>query len=246
MALLENLGQNRILAMLPQEDLSRLRPHLALVDGKHHQVVHPHGEPTEFAYFPLSGVVSLIATDVDGRGVEMASVGCEGIVGVPGVLSGAGMIGDVVQQVSGLLVRIPVTAVREEIDRRSRLAVLIERYTVALLSQIGQGSLCLRYHPVDVRAARWLLATHDRAGRDEFVLTQDFLALMLGATRPQVSLAAADLKRAGLINYRYGRVTILDRDGLEGRACGCYGLIRAEFVRLLGSGENPAWAGVGG
>lgn len=241
-----DLGQNRLLSILPADELERLRPHFELVEGKHHDMVYRHGEPIEYAYFPLAGVVSLIATDADGHGVEMATVGCEGIVGVPGVLSGAGMIGDVVQQISGPLVKIEVGVVRAEMDRRSRLANLIERYTVALLSQMGQGAICLRYHPVDQRTARWLLASHDRAGQDTFVLTQDFLAIMLGATRPQVSLAAAALKRLGLIDYRYGRITIRDRAGLEKCACECYGRIRAEFVRLLGDGETPPWAGVGG
>jgi CRP-like cAMP-binding protein len=241
-----DVRDNRILSLLPPDELERLRPDLVLIEGKHHDVIYEHDEPIEFAYFPLGGVVSLIATDIEGRGVEMASVGREGMVGLAGVLSGGGMVGEVVQQISGPLARIEIGAVRAEMDRHERLATLFERYTVALLSQIGQGALCLRYHPVDPRAARWLLATHDRAGRNDFVLTQDFLALMLGVTRPQVSLAAEALKRAGLIDYRHGEIAIRDRAGLEAASCECYGLIRSEFIRLLGDSEGSSWTGVGG
>ncbi len=190
-------------------------------------------------------MISLIATDSHGRRLEMASVGREGLVGLPGALMGGFMIGEVIQQVSGLIARIPLMALRAEIERRQMLSTLIERYTVALLSQIGQGLVCNRHHSLGGRAARWLLAAHDRVVRDDFVLTQDFLSIMLGVTRPQVSTAAAALRRAGLITYSRGHVRILDRPGLEGAACECYGIIEAEFSRLLGNGNGTSWA-VGG
>ena len=240
-----DLRVNRLLALLPADELARIEPDLVVIDRPDHDVVYRPGTEIEYAYFPLTGVISLIATDKNGRGLEMASVGREGLVGLPGALLGRSMIGDVIQQVSGQLARIPIGALRREIERRQMLSTVIERYTVALLSQIGQGVVCNRHHAVERRAARWLLAAHDRVVRDDFVLTQDFLSIMLGVTRPQVSTAAATLRRAGLITYSRGHVQILDRAGLEGAACECYGIIEAEFTRLLGNGNGTSWA-IGG
>jgi CRP-like cAMP-binding protein len=198
----------------------------------------------ETAYFPLDAVMSLIATDSDGRTIEIASVGREGVLGLPGALDGGLMVGEAVQQVSGRHARIAMSDLRAEVERRGTLSAVLERYTVALLSQVAQSLICLRHHRLDARAARWLLATHDRVQRDEFVLTQDFLSVMLGVTRPQLTLVAASLRRAGLIDYKRGHVVIRDRKGLEGVACECYEVIKTEFARLLGDGNG--WQPVGG
>lgn len=241
----DGLRANRLLSMLPADELGRLEPDLRTFEGSAHDSIYPGGADVEFAYFPLSGVISLIATDREGRAIEMASVGREGVVGLPGLLGGGSMIGQVTQQISGKIARIEVGALRSELERRGTLAGVIERYTVALLSQIGQTLVCNRHHPIDSRASRWLLATHDRVGRDDFVLTQDFLSIMLGVTRPQVSLAAASLRRSGLIDYTRGHIRIVDRAGLEAASCECYHVIQAEFERLLG-GDGNGWAAVGG
>jgi CRP-like cAMP-binding protein len=241
-----DLRVNRLLALLPRAEYDRIRRVATMVDTKHHDVIYADGAEPEFAYFPLGSVMSFIATDSDGRGVEAASVGREGMVGLSGVLSGGGMIGEVVAQISGPSARFAVEALRAEVDKRGVLAHVLDRYTVALLSQISQGLVCNRHHPVDSRAARWLLATHDRVGQDQFVLTQDFLAIMLGVTRPQVSLAAASLRRAGLIDYRRGRVEIIDRSGLEAAVCECYRIIQGEFARLLRNDGQNGWPPVGG
>lgn len=236
---------NRLLSLMPPDEFARIEPDLVILDRPDHDVVYPRGADVEYAYFPLTGVISLIATDAAGRSLEMASVGREGLVGLPGALMGGNMIGEVIQQVSGEIARIPLAKLRAEIERRQMLSAVVERYTVALLSQIGQGLVCNRHHHVEARAARWLLAAHDRVARDDFVLTQDFLSIMLGVTRPQVSTAAATHRRAGLITYSRGHVRILDRAGLERAACECYGIIEAEFKRLLGNGNGHSWA-VGG
>jgi CRP-like cAMP-binding protein len=233
------LQANRLLALLPPTDLARLTPRLTIVDGHDHDVIYEDGKAATFGYFPLSSVMSLIATDADGRGVEMASVGREGFVGLPGALGAGSMIGQVIQQISGRNARIEIGALRDEVKRRGRLAEVFELYAVGLLSQIGQTVVCNRHHPVESRAARWLLAAHDSVGRDEFVLTQDFLSIMLGVTRPQVSIAAAALKRAGLIHYSRGRLRVVDRAGLEAASCECYRLIGDEFDRLLGRDGSP-------
>lgn len=240
------LIENRLLALLPSEDLKRLSQHFVMLSGRDHDVIYAASDEMEFAYFPLGAVCSLIATDSAGDGVEMASVGREGMIGLPGALSGARMIGEAVQQISGPLVRIPVTELRKEVERRGSLSNVLERYSVALLSAIGQGVVCNRHHPVDSRAARWLLASHDRVGKDQFRLTQDFLATMLGVTRPQVTVAAASLRRAGMISYHRGDLQILDRAGLEDASCECYFVLRDEFDRLLGDSNGHAWVPVGG
>jgi CRP-like cAMP-binding protein len=245
MAPTADLRVNRLLSLLPADELARIQDEFVIIDGHDHDVIYEPGGGVENVYFPLGGVISLIATDAAGRSVEMASVGAEGLVGLPGVLMGGGMIGDVVQQISGRIARIGIGPLRAELDRRQVLSSVIERYTVALLSQIGQGLVCNRHHHVESRTARWLLAAHDRVGADDFILTQDFLSVMLGATRPQVSISAGALKDAGLITYSRGHVRILDRKGLEAASCECYGIIEAEFRRLLGNGNGHGWA-VGG
>jgi CRP-like cAMP-binding protein len=239
------LRANRILALLPPEDLARLEPELTIVDGCDHDVIYARGAEVEQGYFPLSSVISLIATDADSRASEMASVGKEGLIGLPGALLAGSMIGEVVQQISGSNARIDIDRLRAEVERRGALSRVLERYTVALLSQIGQTVVCNRHHALEGRAARWLLGTHDRAGRDEFILTQDFLSIMLGATRPQVSLAMGALRRAGAIDYSRGRMRVLDRSKLEARTCECYEIIQGEFARLLGNGDG-SWVAVGG
>jgi CRP-like cAMP-binding protein len=241
-----DLRVNRLLALLPSPEFDRMRHAATVVESKHHDLIYSPGVAPEFVYFPLGAVMSVIATDTEGRGVEAASVGREGMVGVPGALGGGAMIGEVITQVAGWTARLPIDAVRTEVEHRSVMAHVLERYTVALLSQISQGLVCNRHHPVESRAARWLLATHDRVGQDYFVLTQDFLAIMLGVTRPQVSLAAGSLRRAGLIDYRRGRIHVIDRKGLEAAVCECYGIIQAEFARLLRNDGENGWPPVGG
>jgi CRP-like cAMP-binding protein len=241
-----DLTLNRMLALLPEPELARLTPDLTLIDLRHHDVIYGTGAKVAHAYFPLSAVMSVIATDSDGRGVEAASVGREGIVGLAGALGASGTIGEVVNQVSGKALRIPIEPLRREIQRRETLSGLVEHYTIALLAQISQSLVCNRHHPIEARTARWLLATHDRVGEDSFVLTQDFLAVMLGVTRPQVSIAAGTLRRRGLIAYRRGKITITDRSGLEAAVCECYAIIQGEFARLLRNDHQNGWRAVGG
>ena len=232
---------------MPAADFERINGHLTVVDLKHHDVIYDAGVEAPYAYFPLTAVMSVIPTDRDGRGVEAASVGREGFVGLAGALGGDGMMtGQTIAQVSGTAVRLPTAALRDEVQRRGAMSAILEHYILAFLAQVTQSLVCNRHHTIPRRAVRWLLATHDRAGSDSFVLTQDFLALMLGVTRPQVSAAAASLRRRGLIDYRRGRIEIRDRAALEAAACDCYGIIRAEFERHLAAPGGNGWSGVGG
>lgn len=229
--------ENLLLRALPRDAYARLEPSLKVLFFDHHHLFFDEAEGRRFSYFPIDSTVSLIAGDLEGRSIEVASVGREGVVGVPGTLPAGGPIGVVVQQVAGSVARIRAHDLSTEIGRDGALARLLPRYQTALLSEVAQGMVCLRHHPVESRLARWLLRTSDHTGRHNFTLTHDFLALMLGQTRPQVTVAAGTLRQAGLIDYTRGDVRILDRDGLEAASCDCYAAIRAAFAPLA-AGET--------
>jgi CRP-like cAMP-binding protein len=169
----------------------------------------------------------------DGSSVEIGTVGREGFVGVPVLLEG-GYTSEhqAITQIGGTTVRVAAPDFRQLVNELPALRTMLHRYTLALLAQIAQASACNRLHTLDQRCARWLLMTHDRVGRDEFPLTQDFLAQMLGVRRAGVNEAQQQLSNAGVISYVRGNVTILDRAGLEHKSCECYQLIRAEHDRL--------------
>ena len=187
-------------------------------------------------YFPLWGVVSLMTPLVDGIPIETATVGNEGMVGVHAFLGG-GAIGNAmaIGQVPGEMLRIDVDIFRALVDQDGKLRTLMFSYTQALFAQISQAVACNSAHEIEQRTAKWLLETHDRAGgSDTFELTQEFLAEMLGVTRPSVSVAARTLQNAGLIRYRRGEITVLDRGGLEESSCECYAVVQREYARLVG------------
>ena len=169
--------------------------------------------------------------------MEMATIGREGMVGLPIFLEADTMPSRAFGQVPGGALRITAAAFTEEIKRNGPLVRVLNRYTLALFNQVAQTTACNRVHLLEQRCARWLLQTHDRVASDQFLLTQEFLAQMLGVRRSGVSAAAGLLQKAGLIRYARGRITVLDRPGLESAACECYGVIKREFDRLLGSGS---------
>jgi CRP-like cAMP-binding protein len=224
---------NRILDALPAKDYERLLPALSPVSLKLKQMLLESGKAIDTVYFPVSAVVSLLTT-MDGSSVEVATVGNEGIVGVP-VFLGAQALGaqDFYQvQVPGQVAAMTAEAFLKS-TARDPLRGLVQRYAQALFSQVTQQVACNGLHSIEERCSRWMLLTHDRVGGDEFPLTQEFLAQMLGVRRPSVSVAAGILQRAGFIRYSRGRVAIVDRDGLENASCECYRIIRTEFDRLL-------------
>lgn len=192
----------------------------------------PH-QPVEHVWFPLTGMVSLVAILEDGASAEIATVGNEGMVGMPVFLQAGSIPVQAIFQVQGRALRMTSAAFRALVPEGSTLHGLLHRYVQALFTQVAQTAACNRFHAVDKRCARWLLQTHDRVGKDEFGLTQEFLAEMIGVRRASVSATAAHLQRDGLIQYRRGRIHILDRRGLERCACECYKVIRAEYDRLL-------------
>ena len=224
---------NRLLAALPPSEYKRLQPHLEWMALEFKQVLFEVDVPIAHVYFPEDAVVSILAVMPDGTAVEVATTGREGMVGLPVFLGSGSMSAQAFVQVPGHGWRMSAEALREHGRRTGALRGLLERYTQALFTQVSQGTACNRLHSLEERCARWLLMTQDRVGADTFALTQQFLSQMLGVRRAGVSEVASVLQGEGLIRYSRGRVSILDRQGLEDSACECYGIIRREFARLL-------------
>lgn len=226
---------NRLLGALPPEEMEILRPHLTEVPLIFRERLYEAGEPIRHVWFPNSGVVSMVTELAEGDPVELATIGPEGMVGIALILGSERMENIAFNQIAGDALRMDAAQFRSSLEQCPALHRLLLRYTAALMQQISQGAACNRMHSVEERCARWLLMTHDRVYTPKFLLTQEFLAQMLGVRRPTVSLAAGMLQKAGLIHYVRGEVTICDREGLEAAACECYQVIRKEFERLVGA-----------
>lgn len=219
---------NAILNALPPDTRERVMTHMSHVSLKIKTILFEPGEVITDVHFPLSGVISLVTPLQDGNIVEVATVGNEGIVGVP--LQAAGSLAvRAISQVAGTTLRMKASAFLAEVGKEAQLHDLVQNYTRVLFGQISQAAACNRLHSNEERLSRWLLMSHDRVGTEEFRITHDFLGQMLGSRRSTVTLSAGLLQAAGLIQYRRGRVTIRDRDGLEEVSCECYGVIRALF-----------------
>lgn len=187
----------------------------------------------EWVYFPRNFVGSLLVILASAPPVESATVGCEGLIGI-GVVLGAGRSsGRAIAQIAGESVRIRASVLRKALDADAPLRRVLLRYAHALTEQTAQSVACNSRHTLEQRCARWLLATHDRAGRDQFDLRQSFLAAMLGVHRPRVTIAASRLQQAKLISYSRGKLSVIDRGGLEAVACECYASVKATFDRML-------------
>jgi CRP-like cAMP-binding protein len=225
---------NRLLGLLRPSDYARLRPHLQPVRLAYRQPLYDAGKPIEFVYFIETGVGSLVNTMVNGQAAEVGTIGNEGMVGLPVVLGDDKAPTCVYVQVPGAGLRMKAARFKRELAHSASLQTVMLRYAHAVFNQVAQSAACSHFHPIQQRACRWMLMTHDRMQSDDFLLTQEFLAMMLGVQRTGVTAAASALQREGLIRYRRGNVTILDRRGLERRACECYGVSKREFDRLLG------------
>ncbi len=223
---------NRLLAVLAHEDFILLAADLIVVDLVQGEGVFSAGKAASHVYFPHEGVISLVAMDAGGEAVEVATVGREGMTGIAVALGSETMTNDAMVQVSGRASRLEAGAFAKALTASPALKQVILRYVLAVLTQISQNAACNQLHAINTRCARWLLTTHDRVSGDSFVLTQEYLAMMLGVTRPSVSAAAASLQAAGLIRYSRGLITVVDRAGLEAAACECYRIIEDEFARL--------------
>ncbi|HET9868682.1 MAG TPA: Crp/Fnr family transcriptional regulator, partial [Nitrospira sp.] len=217
------VNPNRLLAALPAADYRRILPSLTVVPLKLKDILHRPGEPIRDVYFPGGGFCSIVTVLQDGSMVEIATIGREGMVGVSAVLDGApATSATMVQGETDTCYRMHVDAFRREIERRGAFHELMTHFTQALYGFVAQSTACNAVHSVEQRLARWLLMARDRMGRDDFPLTQEFVAMMLGASRPTVTVVAGTLQKAGLITYHRGHVTIVDGERLEAASCECY------------------------
>ncbi|NEQ26900.1 MAG: Crp/Fnr family transcriptional regulator [Microcoleus sp. SIO2G3] len=229
--------KNRLLASLPREEYERLQPYLEPVFLDLKRELYQPNVPIEFVYFPLEGVFSLLSLSSEGDLIEVATVGNEGMVGLPVFLGVRQIPGIGMCQVAGKALRMRAEDLQTQVSHDTALYELLHRYTQVLFNFISQSALCNRLHSIEQRCCRWLLLTHDRVGGDEFLLTHEFLSQMLGVRRAGVSEVAARLQNAGFISYRWGKISIVDRAGLEATSCKCYELIKAEFDRLIGGNK---------
>jgi len=227
--------KNHLLRALPEADFQRLLPDLKTISTRLKQVFHKQGEPVEFVYFPNGGVASVTAVLADGTMVETVTVGLEGMLGIEVFFAkGAVAPGQTLLQIpDSSAEQLSASAFRREVARQGAFAELVGRYAQATLAQTMQSAACNARHHIQERCARWLLMTHDRVDSDEFRLSQEFLAVMLGVRRQSVTVVASTLQAAGLITYRHGRIRILNRKGLESASCECYAVFRARFAAIL-------------
>ena len=224
--------ENRLLAMLPEKEYERLAPHLQPVSLSLSQVLFRPDDKLQYVYFPVNSIISLLTDLEDGTGMEVGLVGREGMAGISAILGGRETkVATVQAKGSALLLKAEI--VQEEFQRGGILQSTLLRYTHALMTQISQSVVCNVRHPIAGRLARWLLMYHDRLDVDEFELTHEFMANMLGVRRSGISEIANKLQQMGFIKYKRGRITITDRKGMERFACECYPVVKEKYDSFL-------------
>jgi CRP-like cAMP-binding protein len=225
---------NRILDRLPLDESSRLLSSSQVVALPHGQEVYRQDGPMPHVYFPTTGMFGVVIRMEEGKLVEGTTVGSEGVVGLPVFLGVDFHPFSVVAQVPGEAVRVPAATFRQALQRGGTLDRLLRRYTLYRLRGANQTVACNTLHCVEERMSRWLLMAHDRAGKDEFLLTHEFLSELLGVRRQTVSIIAGTLQRAGFITYRRGVLRVVDREGLEAASCECYQAMTHLYERIMG------------
>jgi CRP-like cAMP-binding protein len=224
---------NRLLAALPGDDYDALLPYVEPVHLTLGAPLYESGGAQGHVYFPTSSIVSLIYVLEDGASAEIAVTGCEGLVGIALFMGGETTPSRAVVQSAGEGYRLRAAVLKRKFQAGGALQLLLLRFTQALITQMTQTAVCNRHHSVDQQLCRWLLLSLDRLPASELVMTQELIANMLGVRREGVTEAAGKLQAAGLIEYRRGRITVLDRAGLEARVCECYAVVKTEYDRLL-------------
>lgn len=227
--------QNLLLAALSPAELVLLTPHLKEVELAQGTVLQEQGERVEHAYFPCDGIVSLLAVMRQGDAIETATVGREGAIGILSGLGPRRANTRAVVQVAGSAMRIASARLRKAAESSEAIRDMIGRYGEVLLIQVQQTAACNALHDVEARLSRWLLQARDRVDDNTIHLTHEFLSQMLGVRRPTVTVVARMLQDAGLIRYHRGHIEIIDRRGLEARACECYAVIRNEIDQVVWS-----------
>ena len=225
--------QNHLLAALPEPDFERLEPLLKVTAMPLGTVLYEPGTMLDQVYFPTTSIVSLLYVMADGASAEIAVVGNEGVVGVSLFMGGESTPSRAVVQSAGHAYRLSGQLLKEEFNRAGAMQHLLLRYTQALLTQMAQTAVCNRHHSLDQQLCRWLLLSLDRLNSNQLDMTQELIANMLGVRREGVTETARRLQTAGLIQYRRGHITVLDRAGLENRTCECYAVVKKECDRLL-------------
>jgi CRP-like cAMP-binding protein len=225
---------NRLLARLPLDEYERLLPHLGRINFALGEVIYESGGRQSYIYFPTTAIISLLYLMENGSSAEMGVAGNDGLVGVALFMGGDTVPNRAVVQSAGAAFRMKTKVLQDEFARGGTFQRLLLRYTQALMTQMSQTAVCNRLHTVEQQLCRWLLLSRDRLNTDELVMTQELIANMLGVRREGVTHAAGRLQEQGLISYVRGRITILDRRGLEAVVCECYRVVRDEYDRLLG------------
>jgi len=225
---------NRLLSLLSDEDYQQLRPHLSQVDLEYRKSLYEASRPIKQVFFPIDGVASLVITTEEGSSAEVGTIGSEGMVGLPVCLGDDEAPSAAYVQVPGTALQIEASTFRAVLASHPTVRLIMLRYVHAFFNQVAQSAACAHLHLVEQRCCRWLLMTRDRMPSGDFLLTQEFLGMMLGVRRTTVSDVMGSLQKAGLIRYRRGHVNILDQPALRQRACECYAISKLEFDRLLG------------
>jgi CRP-like cAMP-binding protein len=226
-------NQNLLLAALPATEFERLSPHLELVPLPLGEILYEPGGQMQHAYFPTTAIVSLHYVMESGASAESAGVGNEGVVGIALFMGGETTPSSAVVQTAGHAYRLAGRLLKQEFNRGGSMQRLLLRYTQALITQTIQTAACNRHHSVEQQLCRWLLLTLDRVPSRELIMTQELVASMLGVRRESITEAAGNLQRAGVIRYRRGHIGVLERSGLETRACECYAVVKKEWSRLF-------------
>lgn len=228
-----NPSQNHLLAALPAAEFDALAAHLEWVAMPLGKILYEPGEKLQHAYFPTTSIVSLHYVMASGATAETAGVGNEGVVGVSLFLGGETTSSTAVVQTAGHAYRLERQRLKVAFNQGGLMQRLLLRYTQALLTQTAQTAVCNRHHSLEQQLCRWLLLTLDRMPTHDLIMTQELVASMLGVRREGITEAAGNLQRAGLISYRRGHISVLDRHGLESHACECYAVVKKELARLL-------------
>ena len=225
--------QNHLLAAMPQDVQERILPFLELVPMPLNKALNESGDTLRYVYFPTDSIVSLVYVMENGSTSEISGVGNEGVVGISLIMGGESTPSRAVVQTAGHAYRLQGHRIKEEFNRHGELHSLLLRYTQALLVQMAQTTACNRYHNIDQQLCRWLLQTLDRLTGNEIVITHELIGNIIGVRREGITDAAGKLQRLGVIEYRRGHITVLDRARLEELSCECYGVVKRETERLL-------------
>jgi len=228
--------QNRLLAALSEDARKRMFPKLRLIEMSLGDVIYESNQSIEYVYFPISCIISLLYVTVNGSSAEFSVVGKEGMAGVAVVMGGESTPNRFVVQSHGHAYRMPADDLKEEFNNYSEIRIITLRFTQALITQMSQTAVCNRHHSIDQQLCRWLLLSLDRLESNQLNMTQELIANMLGVRREGVTEAAGKLQKLGVIEYRRGRIVVIDRPKLETLSCECYDVVKRENLRLESKG----------